>query len=594
MNTKLSALRSRARLSKRGQFQRGSLVINLAIALSLIVIVLIGTELGYLFFMKREMQKSADLAALAGAQQISSMGGCANAITAAKLSANGTSDTDLSRNLPSTFSLVDGDIECGQWDPAKTTIDHFEPATSNLNAVRVTISKAPVAILSFFDADRTIQVKAVAANEPIASFSLGTGVAGLNEGVVNQLLSALLGTGNKINLRLVDYQGLASAQIRLLDLISVMPNVGTVDELLNTRIQLNDLILAMVQALGTSNTLAVQALNSITYANVKSAEIRLGDLIKVTTPSPEGAGNATISVLDLLASSAQIANGKNLVKLGTAVDLGALAKADVKLVVIEPPSIAIGPAGKDGQGNWRTQAHSAAVRMLLDVTLVDTSAIPGLSWLVKMTLLRLPIYIEVAQGNARLSNIQCANDRADCRVAIEAKPGLASICIASVSDALMLNTTTPVNCKAMPSVKISEIALIGGLLPILQVNAKVPVQAEIPDTNYQTLTFNGVIGDGDDIQTVNSNAVGSVLSNTLGNFTDPAKWDLTLVPLGILPLGLGDVLSPLLTFVLSILAPLFSLLDTSIVPLLNLLGVQLGYSDVRLLSLLCGEAKLVY
>ena len=146
----------------------------------------------------------------------------------------------------------------------------------------------------------------------------------------------------------------------------------------------------------------------------------------------------------------------------------------------------------------------------------------------------------------------------------------------------------------MPSVKISEIALIGGLLPILQVNAKIPVQAEIPDTNYQTLTFNGVIGDGDDIQTVNSNAVGSVLSNTLGNFTAATKWDLTLVTLGILPLGLGDVLSPLLAFVLSILTPLFSLLDAIIVPLLNMLGVQLGYADVRLLSLLCGEAKLVY
>jgi uncharacterized membrane protein len=211
-----------------------------------------------------------------------------------------------------------------------------------------------------------------------------------------------------------------------------------------------------------------------------------------------------------------------------------------------------------------------------------------------VTLLRLPIYIEVAPGNARLSNIQCANDRADCRVAIEAKPGLASICIASVSDTLMLNTTVPVDCKAMPSVKISEIALIGGLLPILQVNAKIPVQAEIPDTNYQTLTFNGVTGDGDDIQTVNSNAVGSVLSNTLGNFTVATKWDLTLVALGVLPIGLGDVLSPLLAFVLSILAPLFSLLDAIIVPLLNLLGVQLGYADIRLLSLLCGEAKLVY
>lgn len=592
MNSKLNSPRSGAGASRPGQFQRGSLVVNLAIALSLIVIVLIGTELGYLFFMKRELQKSADLAALAGAQQISGTGGCADAVSAAKLSANGANGTDSRRNLPATFSLVDGDIECGQWDPAKATPDHFDPATSNLNAVRVTISKAPTAILPFFTADRTIQAKAVAANDPIASFSLGTGVASLNEGAVNQLLNALLGTGNKINLRLVDYRGLASAQIRLLDLISAVPNVGTVDELLNTRIKLNDLMLAMVQALGNSNALAVQALNSIISANVKSVDIKIGDLIKVTTPSSEGAASASINALDLLTTSAQIANGQNLIKLGSALNLGALAQADVHLVVIEPPSIAIGPAGKDSQGNWRTQAHSAAVRLFLDVTLVDTNAVPGLSALVKVTLLHLPIYIEVGQGNARLNSIKCAANRADCRVMIDAKPGLASICIAGVSDTLMSNTKTPVDCTAMPSVMISELSVLG--LPILQVTAKVPVQAEIPDTNYQTLTYNGVIGDADDVQTVNANAVGSVLTNTLSNFTDAKKWTLTPVILGLLPLPVGDILSPLLSFILNTLAPLFSLLDAIIVPLLNLLGVQLGYSDVRLLSLLCGEAKLVY
>src|SRR4051794_19217328 len=47
---------------------RGSILVQTAIALSLVVIVLIGTELGYLYYLKREMQKAVDLAALAGAQ----------------------------------------------------------------------------------------------------------------------------------------------------------------------------------------------------------------------------------------------------------------------------------------------------------------------------------------------------------------------------------------------------------------------------------------------------------------------------------------------------------------------------------------------
>jgi uncharacterized membrane protein len=293
MNAKLDAPRSEAKSLRSRKLQRGSLLVNLAIAISLIVIVLIGTELGYLFFMKREIQKSADLAALAGAQKISSATGCADAVAAAKLSANGTSGSDTRRNLPAMFSLADGDIECGQWDPAKATADHFELATTNLNAVRVTISKAPTAILPFFDANRTIQVKAVAANSPIASFSLGTGVASLNEGAVNQLLSALLGTKNQISLDLVSYQGLATGSIRLLDLISVFPNVGTVKELLDTRILVKDFILAMINAIGPNNTAAVQALNGILSADVRSVQVTIGDLIKVTTPSPEGAASAT-------------------------------------------------------------------------------------------------------------------------------------------------------------------------------------------------------------------------------------------------------------------------------------------------------------
>lgn len=590
--------------SPMGHRQQGSIVINLAIALSLIVIVLVGAEIGYLFFMKREMQKAVDLAALAGAQKLASAGGCSAAKDAARRSANGTGASDTSRNLPAIqvkeggtsvlLALRNDEIECGQWAPEKETVDHFEATTVSPNAVRITISKTPQSFFSFFNVNRTIQGKAVAANDPIASFSLGTGLASLNEGAANQLLNALLGTGNKISLRIADYRGLALTQVRLLDLITASPTIGTVDQLLNTPIALRDLMLLMVQAIGNSNALAVQALNAIISAQVNSVEIKLGDIIKLSTPSSEGAASASINVLDLLMTSAQISNGQNLVKLNSAIDLGALAKADVKLVVIEPPTIAIGPAGKDSQDQWRTQAHSAVVRMFLDIKLVDTSAVPGLSFLLKVTLLRLPVYIEVAQGNARLTNIQCADNLADCRVSIEAKPGIASICIAEVSDALMRNTSTPVDCTSMPSTTVSEVSLLGGILPILQVKAKLPVQAEVPDTAYQTLTYNGVVGDSDDVQTVNSNAVGSVLSNTLSNFTNASKWTLTPVVLGILPLPVGQILSPLLNFIVTTLSPLFALLDAILVPLLNFLGVQLGYSDVRFISLNCGQSKLVY
>lgn len=573
--------------SLRSRQQRGSLMVNLAVALSLIVVVLIGTELGYLFFMKREMQKAADLAALAGAQQISTIGGCTAAKAAAKLSANGASSTDPHRNLPATFSLEDGEIECGKWDPANVTIDHFEAATTDLNAVRITINKAPLAILPFFEADRTIYGKAVAANDPIAGFSLGTGVASLDKGVLNQLLSGLLGTSNQISLELVSYKGLATGSIRLLDLISVMPNVGTVKELLDTRIQLRDFILFMVKALGTTNPVAVEALNGILAANVRSAEIKVGDLIKVTTPSSEGAASANVNVLELLMVTAQIANGKNAINLGTGVNLGALATVDTKLSIVEPPSIAIGPAGKDSNNKWKTQAHSAAIRLFLDAKVVDTSKIPLVGLITDIQLIHLPLYIEVAPGQAWLTEIQCRIPLQDSQITIASQPGIANICIADGMEAQMTNVTTPPNCS--DSATISKVSLLG--IPILEVKATAPLPATVSPQASVPMHFDGIIGNEDDIQRSTSNATGSVLSTAVGGLTSGLKLQACAL---FICLGTNELKSLLDTLNTAVITPLLGLLDTAIQPLLGLLGVQLGYSDVHHQSLTCGEAKLVY
>src|SRR4051812_44581307 len=97
--------------ASRRRGARGSIIVNTAIALSLIVITLIGTEIGYMYFMKREFQKTADLAALAGAQQIRN--GCTAASAAAQSNANGASVSDSSRNMPLGFSLAAGEVQCG-------------------------------------------------------------------------------------------------------------------------------------------------------------------------------------------------------------------------------------------------------------------------------------------------------------------------------------------------------------------------------------------------------------------------------------------------------------------------------------------------
>ncbi|MDD3785743.1 MAG: pilus assembly protein TadG-related protein, partial [Hydrogenophaga sp.] len=101
----------RARQARRWR-QSGSVTITVAIAFSTLLILLIGTELGYLFYQKRELQKAADLAALAAAQAVDPTS-CDGARDAAKANANGSGEGDPLRNLPKGFTLSDEHIVCG-------------------------------------------------------------------------------------------------------------------------------------------------------------------------------------------------------------------------------------------------------------------------------------------------------------------------------------------------------------------------------------------------------------------------------------------------------------------------------------------------
>lgn len=286
--------------------------------------------------------------------------------------------------------------------------------------------------------------------------------------------------------------------------------------------------------------------------------------------------------------AAQVANGTNVVNLQGGLNLPPLATAATKIVIVEPPSIAIGEAGRNESGQWKTQAHSATVRLLLDAHVVDTTKIPVIGALVGIQALRLPLYVEVAPGDAWLSEIQCAERRPDAKVIIGSRPGVASVCIGEVSDAQLRNTATPLSCTTPATV--SQVAALG--VPVLDVTARVPLAAQVPIQSSANLEFDGVIGNTDDIQRSTSNAVGGVLSNAVGSLGDGLELRACLLSLLCLDAGvLGNLLARINTY---LLAPLLSALDTIVQPLLGLLGAQLGYSDIHHQSLSCGEPQLVY
>ncbi|GLS14499.1 TadG family pilus assembly protein [Hydrogenophaga electricum] len=424
--TPASALTHRSR-------QLGSVAVNATIAFSLIIVLLIGTELGYLFYQKRELQKAVDLAALAGAQSVEPTR-CDSARAAARANANGSGsgESDSTRNLPRGFSLSDEQIVCGHWDAAYTEERHFRPGETDHNAVHITIDAAPPSLLPFFPGTRQIRVEALAAvDTPMAAFSVGSRLARVGDSLLGDLLKGigldLTGTS------LVSYDGLAQAQVTprgLLEALGIPVDadigIGEFNDLLAAReVALGDLLDAVVTVAGESSLLGanVALLNALqARLGVSDLLVQLGSLsgasglfAQIEAPTTSAALDVGVNALDLVYSAIGVATKNHAV----AVDLGSIANlVSAKVVVIEPPSVAMGGIG--------ATAYTAQVRAFVDV---DTGSLPVIGSAVRV---KLPIMIDLVNGRGTITGMCSADLRSpvgEDRAEIEVQASVAKVCV---------------------------------------------------------------------------------------------------------------------------------------------------------------------
>ncbi|MFM9925325.1 TadG family pilus assembly protein [Variovorax sp. H27-G14] len=382
---------------KKAQSQRGSIVIHVAIFFILAGILFIGSELGYLFYLKRDFQKSADLAALAGAQNLYS-NNCGAAISSAKSNAN----DGPSRNMPSGFQLADGDITCGGWSSTdNVNANHFDAAAVEKNAIKVILSRTPAPLFSFFTASRTISVQAIAARSlPKAALSINSTFLNVDtqkSAVLDSLVGGLLG-GN-VQLGLVGWQGLVNSQINLLSFLDALAininlKAGEYDKVLAAQATVSDLLSAMATILEKNGALVGLQLSEFKKlsglaATLNLPTLKVSDILGVATGTPSSALDLTLQAAQLAQAFIQLASSQitgpsavfatvNLPVLGVA--------ANVK--VIEPPQFSsIGnpelakaaPLGAD-----KIYVRTAQIRTLISINLgasgqLLTSLISGLS-----------------------------------------------------------------------------------------------------------------------------------------------------------------------------------------------------------------------
>jgi uncharacterized membrane protein len=551
-----------------GRRQRGAISIMAAVGLTAVIsAALLAVDLGNLFYTKRHLQSVADNAALSA-----------------------VNDLTLADSIAlDTARLNEFTVPGGQGNALATVVGRYDEATPEgqyvgsftpggdpelQNAVRVTVTTQEP--LFFMLGSREVTATATATRADVAGLSIGSGLLSIDteqSALLNGILGGLLHTS--LSLDAVSYQGLATANVRLLDLVKADASVGTVEELLAADISVADLIRLTATALSQSEVANVDlsVLNTLSLLALKvpgDLSLKLGDLLKVSLADSSAAANAELNVLQLISLSAQVANGEHFLNVPmVGINLPGLVTLNLALSLIEAPSIAIGPPGQDENGEWRTRAHTAQARLKLD--LVVGELLGGL--------LRVPLYVELAKGQAWLESIDCRWPREDSTVMIGATSGIAGIYLGNVNADAMTNRETAA------TVTPAQILNVLGLLTITA-QAGIDLPGGAAD-----LEFHGPFNDQNTqrVSGVSTAGLAQSLVDTLVLDTGGLVGGLLNLVLGLIGLDLDEILK----LVLQALTPVLGLVDSILAPVLSLLGLQLGYADVTNFYLTCGNARLV-
>jgi len=363
-------------------------MVNTAIAMSLILIVLIGTELGYLFFMKRELQKTVDLAALAGAQALKPSA-CGVAQQAAK--------DNAAKNFPAGIDpLTDAEVVCGNWDPvfrAPPLYFGAPNAGEKLNAVRVSITRSPSMLpLSFTgNAQHSIVVSAIAYQSiPQAVLSIRSTLLSVDS-TQSALLDTVFGKllGGNVALTAVGWQGLVTTQINLLSFLDAIAlqvglQAGQYEQVLNSNITAGKMLKALATVLeknGALTGIALNGFNDMTglTTQVSNVQLSVAEILGVATGTPSSALDLNLQAFQLTQAFVQLANSQSAVSLSAPSNLLGLANVVTTVKVIEPPQTsAIGNpelAMLDPLGENGIRVRTAQVRALISVDF--TTALTG-------------------------------------------------------------------------------------------------------------------------------------------------------------------------------------------------------------------------
>lgn len=553
-----------------------------ALSLPLLVFsIALGVDYGYLTVQQRQLQASADLAAIAAAANV----GEAEKSAASYFALNGMPVTVTDKDggnvikpiaLPAGTkrTLATAKIERGRYnaDPDITPEARFKPAGTDADAARVTLTRpADLFIASIFTPEPPV-LSAVgsAARNKIAAFSVGTRLASLNDGILNALLGQLLGT--KLSLKVMDYRALVDTDIAVnpfLKAVATQLNLtaATYEEVLNAGITMPQLLVSMRAVEGLSAT-TKSALRTIEQATA-SSKVKL-PLSRILNIDPKkglavatgGDWQMAVNALQMVSAAAALANGKNQVALDLGTSLPGLAAVTVRLAIGEPPVET--PAHRLGEPG--SAVRSAQTRLAVEVSFDGLAALAGLR-------IKLPLYIEVAASEARLADIRCLGGKPEnANVSVDAVPGVAEIALGKVDPSVLSDFSDEARVQ---KARILDSSLV-------RIDAIAHVEAK--NLGRTRLAFSPTEIAARTVKTVSTR---DTLTSTVTTLLQNLDLDIQVL---FLTLGTPTAVTSALA---STLATVTAPIDELLYNLLLVVGVRVGEADIRVTGVRCQRPALV-
>lgn len=540
----LSSFRSLAADTRAG--------ISIASAFSLTALIgsaALAVDVGALYLDRRELQGIADAAALAAA----------------------AADPDQKR--AAAERIITANCDCGIRIDAFTEGSYTADATiaaeqrfaaggASPNAVRITLARShPLSFARLFAGSdaRDVHATATGARRGYAAFSLGSRVAAVHGGVPNALLSAL--TGSQLNLSLMDYQALASADVDLLAFSEALrTQIGadalTFGQTLDSRVTMPQILSALASASDGQAAAAVGQIaeSAVPTSLIPSRAIDLGP--RASSIRADAANPVKVNLLSLMRAMLLLGNANRQLDLSLASDLPGGSGIDVALIVGEPPANSPLIAVTDDQV---VIVRTAQVRLKIGTRIATPLAS-----------VNLPIVAELGSASARITDIDCSKGASDA-VALSVTTSPAMVAIGSVGAADFQNMQRPLEPRPARLVGLPLISIDGG------------AKLDASDLSEQPLSFSRDDIAAGTVKTVESGGLVAGAAQSLGNQLE--------LKVNVLGLGLNaKALSTLVDTTVGAAAPV---LDGVLESLTGVLGVHLGEADARVNALRCGHARLV-